>query len=133
MMLCDTGVIVATVNPEDPHRARCMEILSTVHEPLITTWPCLTEAMYLVGQTGQEKLRRYLESGTYLVFDPTWADLLRSCALMRQYADAPMDFADASLVVAAEILNLRRILTFDRHFYAYQIHGKAPFEVLPTI
>lgn len=42
-----------------------------------------------------------------------------------------MDFADASLGVAAEALNLTRILTFDRHFYAYQIHGSTPFEVLP--
>jgi len=49
---------------------------------------------------------------------------------MLQYADAPMDFADASLVVAAENAGVDRILTFDRHFHAYQINGNIPFEVL---
>ena len=39
---------------------------------------------------------------------------------MRQYHDAPMDLADASLVVAAERLNLRRIFTLDSHFRAYR-------------
>jgi len=42
-----------------------------------------------------------------------------------------MDFADASLVVAAEVSNITRILTFDGHFYAYRIHNKVPFAVLP--
>jgi predicted nucleic acid-binding protein len=42
-----------------------------------------------------------------------------------------MDFADASLVVAAEELGIRQILTFDRHFYAYRINDSLDFEVLP--
>ena len=42
---------------------------------------------------------------------------------MRQYSDTPMDFADASLVAAAESLNISRILTLDRHFYAYRINS----------
>jgi predicted nucleic acid-binding protein len=42
-----------------------------------------------------------------------------------------MDLTDASLVVAAERLNLHRIFTLDSHFYAYQINGTQPFEVVP--
>ena len=42
-----------------------------------------------------------------------------------------MDFADASLVVAAETVHISRILTLDRHFYAYRINGSTPFEVIP--
>lgn len=131
MILCDTGVIVAAVNPNDPHRNVCMQILATVREPLITTWPCLTEAMYLVGTAGQEKLRRQLEQGAYVLPDPTLAHVLRACALMRKYADIPMDFAGASLVVSAEVLGVTRILTFDAHFYAYRIGDRTPFSVLP--
>ena len=59
------------------------------------------------------------------------ADALRVCALMRKHADAPMDFADASLVAAAEVLGITRILTLDSHFYAYRINDKTPFEVIP--
>jgi hypothetical protein len=50
---------------------------------------------------------------------------------MQQYQDAPMDLADASLVAAAERLQLRRIFTLDRHFYAYRIDEKHPFDVVP--
>ena len=50
---------------------------------------------------------------------------------MRQYADIPMDFADASLVVAAETLGIARIITFDRHFKAYRIDGHKPFNIIP--
>jgi predicted nucleic acid-binding protein len=91
--------------------------------------------MYLLGAKAgswqQEALRIQIERGFLKLCLPAEADALRACALMRTYADAPMDFADASLVVAAETLNVRRILTLDAHFYAYRIHGRIPFEVLP--
>ena len=37
---------------------------------------------------------------------------------MAQYRDAPMDFADASLVAVAENRNLRTIFTIDRKDFA---------------
>jgi uncharacterized protein len=52
----------------------------------------------------------------------------RMRTLMRQYHDAPMDLADASLVVAAERLNFRRIFTLDSHFHAYRIDGTHPLD-----
>jgi predicted nucleic acid-binding protein len=50
---------------------------------------------------------------------------------MQQYHDAPMDLADASLVTVAERLQLHRIFTLDRHFYAYRIDGQHPFDIVP--
>lgn len=52
-------------------------------------------------------------------------------ALMKTYKDAPMDFADASLVVAAERLGESEVFTLDKHFYAYRINGKQAFTILP--
>jgi hypothetical protein len=51
--------------------------------------------------------------------------------LMEQYLDTPMDLADASLVVAAETLGLRRVFTLDRHFYAYRLADGSALEVVP--
>lgn len=130
-MLCDTGIIVAAINSADQHHTQALQILENLHTPLYTTWACMTEAMYLVGIIGQEKLRKQIEAGVFRFYNAAQADALRVCILMRQYHDIPMDFADASLVVAAENLNLSLILTLDSHFYAYRIHGKIPFEVLP--
>ena len=69
-----------------------------------------------------------------LVIDPAFvfaAEIPRLLELCRKYADRSMDLADASLVAAAERLQLRRIFTVDRHFHAYRIDGKYPFDVVP--
>ena len=55
----------------------------------------------------------------------------RMWVLMNDYADSPMDVADASLVAAAETLNLRQVFTLDRHFYAYRQRMGEAFEVVP--
>lgn len=51
--------------------------------------------------------------------------------LMEQYRNVPMDFADASLVSAAETLKVARIFTLDSDFYVYQRYGNQLFEVVP--
>ncbi len=49
--------------------------------------------------------------------------------LMATYRDAPMDLADASVVAAAEALSVRRVFTFDSHFYAYRLANGDVLEV----
>jgi predicted nucleic acid-binding protein len=51
--------------------------------------------------------------------------------LMEKYADIPMDFADASIVAAAESLNLDTVFTIDSDFYVYRLHDRHPFRVFP--
>ncbi len=136
MTFCDTGPLVALVDHDDSAHARCVAALSTLPaSPLLTTWPCLVEAMYLLWRAGglpaQEELWGYLADGLVVLHTPEPGEWERMRELMRQYHDTPMDLADASLVVAAERLNLRRIFTLDSHFYAYRINGIEPFEVVP--
>jgi len=135
MILCDTGVIVASINVRDRFNQRCLTVLSTIRVPIVTTWPCITESLHLLGaqagRQGQDNLLAQIETGILEVRAQTSDDMLRICVLMRKYRDVPMDFADASLVVAAEALNITRILTLDSHFYAYRVHDRLPFEVLP--
>lgn len=128
MTLCDTGPLVALVDRDDPHHARCVAALQTLPaQPLLTTWPCLTEAMYLLWRAGglpaQDELWGYLADRLVVLHIPATTEWERIRTLMQQYHDAPMDLADASLVTAAERCQLRRIFTLDRHFYAYRIDG----------
>jgi uncharacterized protein len=55
----------------------------------------------------------------------------RSARLMEQYADRPMDLADATLVAFAEERRLRQIFTLDDDFHIYRIRGRQRFDVLP--
>ncbi len=137
MTLCDTGPLVALIDRDDPFHIDCVAALSTLPvNPLLTTWPCWVEAMYLLWRAGglpaQEELWSYLADELVVLHTPETREWERMRTLMQQYHDAPMDLADASLVVTAERLNLRRIFTLDRHFYAYRINGTYPFEVVPS-
>jgi predicted nucleic acid-binding protein len=134
--LCDTGPLVALVDQDDAAHARCVAALSILPaSPLLTTWPCFVEAMYLLWRAGglpaQEELWSYLADGLVVLHTPQPGEWERMRELMRQYHDTPMDLADASLVVVAERLNLRRIFTLDSDFYAYRINGTQSFEVVP--
>jgi uncharacterized protein len=134
-MLWDTGPLVAMFDTDDPYHAVCVETMSRIpNQDMVTTWPCATEAMYLLWRThgarAQHDFWDLLDSQLELTHIPR-AGCRRMRDLMLRYHDAPMDFADASLVVAAEQLGERRIFTFDSHFRAYLIHDKHTFEVLP--
>ncbi len=136
-MLCDTGPLVALLDADDPNHQSAHDVLDTLPAALAwtTTWPCITEAMYLLFRAGghaeQEKLWEVLDRGSTIVFELPRRQWPRHRALMAKYADAPMDFADGSLVTAAEVMGDRKIFTFDQHFRTYLIHDQFPFEVIP--
>ena len=90
---------------------------ATAHDPLMTVWPALTEAMDLLGV----KL---------LPLDHHDAPRMRE--LMGKYRDLQIDLADAALVRAAERDKLSRISTLDRrHFRIYRPVGLRRFIILP--
>ena len=52
--------------------------------------------------------------------------------LMEQYKDLPIGFVDASIVILAEIHQIKRILTLDkRHFHLIQSAQVKYLEILP--
>jgi hypothetical protein len=60
------------------------------------------------------------------------ADLLRIAELIEQYADARLDFVDASVIAVAERLGASRILTLDRRdFSIVRPRHVEAFEILP--
>lgn len=132
----DTGPLVALVNRNDPYHPRAVRATASLpDEPLVTTWPCLTEAMYLAGQAagfpGQESIWRMIAAGRLVVRDPGPGEADRMAGLMRKYRDRPMDLADASLVAAAEATRNRRIFTFDGDFRIYRLADGSSFDIVP--
>lgn len=127
MILIDTGPCVALFDPKDPHHDHCSQRLETFQEPLFTTLPVLTETFYMLspGSRAANRFRDFVSQGGLSVWFMDGPALQRAFELMEQYADHPMDLADASLIVAAEILKTRKIFTVDRNdFDTYRIrHG----------
>ena len=124
MILVDTGPLIALFDPKDGEHRRCVAALKTIEGRLYTTIPVLTEAFHILQpqSVGSDRLRDFVVGGGLSLWffdDPA---VVRAFELMEQYADHPMDLADASLIVAAEALGTRTVFTIDRHdFRAYRI------------
>ena len=136
MILTDTGPLVALANPDDPYREACLEASQTLgDEVMVTTWLCFTEAMHLLGRDGryylQDSLWEMRRTGRLQVHSNTDPEADRMDTLMKQYSNFPMDVADASLVAAAESLNLSRLFTIDPEFYSYRLLDGSFLEVVP--
>lgn len=136
MILVDTGPFVALFDRKDSQHERCKAILKKIRGPLSTTVPVLTEAFHMLvpGSRGSENLRELIMRGGLSVWFMDRSAIARAFELMEQYADHPMDLADASLITAAESLQTRRIFTIDRDdFSAYRIrqgHRQVAVEIV---
>lgn len=134
MLAIDTGPIVALFDKSDDKHQRCLNIFKKINEPLITTWPVLTEAFYLLSFSSsvQDDLWELIERGVVSIYDIN-KDLMKNCRrLMKKYHDLPMDLADATLVVAAEAENISTIFTLDhKDFAVYKTKLGKHFRLLP--
>jgi len=135
MTLTDAGPLVALLDKNDIRHVPCRAFLPRLSPPMRTTWPCFTEAMYLLGRTtghkGQDQLWEWAGSGFLTFYEITPEQRLEMRLLMTKYKDRPMDLADASLVVVANALGIRRVFTTDGDFLVYRTEENKPFEVVP--
>lgn len=120
MILVDTGPFVALFDPKDRSHRHCRDVLQALREPLATTVPVLTETFHMLspGSVGAARLRNFIARGGVTVWFLDPAGLERAFALMEQYADHPMDLADASLIAAAEAIGTTKVFTIDRRDFA---------------
>ncbi|MGC1909343.1 MAG: PIN domain-containing protein [Candidatus Dormiibacterota bacterium] len=136
MTLTDAGPLIAIIDADESDHDVCMETLNQISVPLVTTWPAFTEAMYLLARAGgiraQRALWRLVQTNRLVVADLSPSVVDRSARLMDQYADRPMDLADATLVALAEERGQRRIFTLDTDFQIYRLRGRQRFETIPA-
>lgn len=135
MIIADTGFFFALASQKDRYHQAALLALEAINEPLITTYPVIAETCYLLLSTGgnfaQCKVLKNLVAGASEVFHIQENHLARTIELLENYADLPMDMADASLVVLAEHLGHGQILTSDRRdFNIYRWQNKYSFENL---
>lgn len=135
-LLLDTGALVSLLDRSQTNHRQCSEFFSHWHGAVVSTEAVLTEATHLLGRTprGRELcLEFFLAEGATLV--PASLSRLRRCrVLMEKYADQPMDYADATLVVLAEELGTDLVFTTDRgDFEVYRFGKTRPFRVVPPL
>ncbi len=128
-ILIDSGPLIALFDGDDAYHAASVAFIKSNQYELITTIASLTETLHLLDFNRQAQIDfiGWVSAGAVSIEGITANDLLRIQELTIQYADLPMDFADACLVFLGETLKINEIATIDRDFDIYRLKGKKPF------
>ena len=137
VVLADSGPLAALYNRRDKHHERALEFFRSrgARLRLYTTWEVVSEVMYFLdfSAAAQSDFLEWLHAGheqeLITIAALTAADLPGLAALIRKYADRPMDLADASLVWLAEKTGVTDIITIDRaDFAVYRTSKRKAFK-----
>jgi uncharacterized protein len=135
VILVDAGPLIALLDRGQGalHR-QCRSVPPTLSGALITTWPCLTKALYFLGDlrgwAAQKALWRLLECKAVFLHKPSPAESQRIAALLAHYHALQMDWPQASLVSLAEVRHLTTIWTLDTAFARFKIHDRHAFDIV---
>lgn len=134
--MVDTGVILAAMNPKDPHHERCRRFLKTDPRPRLVTDFVVAEAARMIedrlGPDAELTFLKAVMGGRLSIIHVEPDDLTRIAELIETYADLGLGSTDASIVAVAERLKIRRIATLDhRHFSVIRPAHCEAFELVP--
>jgi predicted nucleic acid-binding protein len=135
-VLLDTGPLVALLAENDSSHRLCVDTLASIPPPLLTCWPVLTEAAWLLRKQPRP-LDRIAQAHAAGMFDllPLEGDsLFAIAAMMRRYEDAGLQLADAALVHLAERENIHTVFTLDRRdFSIVRLKRNRTLKLIPAV
>lgn len=135
-ILIDTGPIVAILSEDDEHHDRCREALTALTPPLLTCWPVVTEAAWLLRKR-PDTLNKMFEgfTGGFFALVPLNADDLPAvAAMMKRYESSRLQLADAALARLAERENIRTVFTTDRRdFSIIRLKRNRALKIIPEV
>jgi len=128
--------MVALFSEDDEHYQRCSDALTALSPPLLTCWPVVTEAAWLLRKR-PDTLRRLFESfdgGLFALLTLDADDLPAVAGLMKPYESSGLQFADATLAHLAERENIRTVFTTDRRdFSIIRLKRNRTLKLLPEV
>lgn len=133
-VLLDTGPLVAILSRRDDYHRVCVEQLRELSPPLLTRWPVLTEAAWLLRKEplAIQRLFQGFETGLLklLALDETAAPWI--AAFLHRYRELGAQLADACLMYLAEHEGIETVFTLDRRdFSVYRLSDKRALNILP--
>ena len=134
-ILLDTGPLIALLDHGDPHHRACVDLWPDIAERCITTDAVVTESTHLVGRAGAASLPLELLLAARVPVVSLERDAHEHAVrLMRRYGVLPMDFADATLVIVADVIRASTVFTLDRRgFTTYRRGSGDHFKILPDV
>lgn len=133
--LMDTGFLLAVLDADDDMYEVCVLGLEAERVPILPE-VVIPELAYLVlCELGYPVLIQFLQSvvnGELALEKAAIQDPACTAEILEKYADRQVDFVDCAIVVMAERLNIKRIMTVDRrHFQLCRPKHCPAFEIVP--
>ena len=133
-ILVDTGPLVAVLSSEDEHHDDCVEALRNMSGPLLSCWPVIAEAAWLLRRfpSAVRQLLRSIDAGFLELLPLAGAEAEAIAALMKRYEDIHPQLADVALVYLANREKIDTIFTLDkRDFSIFRYGRKSAFHIVP--
>jgi predicted nucleic acid-binding protein len=125
-VLIDAGPLIALFDSSERHHSSLKTFLKKRPFRFISTIAVLTEVSHMLdfSKAAQQDFYNWIMCKGVLLGDINQNDMPRIVELTEKYADLPMDFADATLVITAEKTGIREIISLDRDFDIYRLPGR---------
>lgn len=135
-IIIDAGPLIALVNRNDNNHSLCKEVWRSIpaFTKLVMPISALTEAFAILpeGRHVVGAVRDFLSKFRVRMDCIQQHELDRAFDLMVKYADLPMDFADAEIVIVSERLNIRTVFTMDKtDFSVYRPKHVKHYQLIP--
>ena len=132
----DTGPLVATIRKREKAHKKCVAALKVLRPPLLTCWPVLTEAAWLLRDEpgGIKAIGGLVQSGSVRLVELDESALHWIIAFLDRYASVGPQMADAALMYIAEREGIETVFTLDRRdFSVYRTTDGRALEIVPEL
>jgi predicted nucleic acid-binding protein len=125
-ILIDAGPLIALFDSSDKFHHTVRAFLKERPYRFVSTIAVFTEVSHMLdfNTNVQCDFYNWVMYKGVIISDINQNDMYRVVELTGKYADIPMDFADATLVITAEKTGIREIISLDRDFDIYRLPGK---------
>ena len=137
MIIVDTSGLLAALFPDQRLHQETARVLLQMDGPFFLSPFVLAELDYLIAKlAGTEVALALLDevaSGAYRLAEFGPGEVAMAREVIKKYPGLDLGLADASIVVLAESLGVRDLLTLDeRHFRTVRGPRGEPFRILPA-
>lgn len=131
-ILIDAGPLIALFDKDDSYHLVVKQYFQSFKGKLISTWPVLTEVTHMLdfNINAQLDFLKWVNKGCLYTEPLNQFHLNRIIELTEKYSDIPMDLADSSLIVLAEELEIKEIITIDSDYLIYRTKNKTKLKNL---
>ena len=133
-VLLDTGPLVAILSERDEHHDACVEQLRQLTPPLLTCWPVITEAAWLLrlDVTAVQRMLAGFDVGLLELLPLGEEAAPWVSDFVTRYSNLGVQLADACLVYLAEREGIQTVFTLDRRdFTVYRFGKNKSFTLIP--